>query len=49
MPAIERLDDSTVRVAGEIISFDPDSAQAQDAALVVDTAAMAEALERDWE
>jgi hypothetical protein len=37
MPAIERLDDSTVRVAREIISFDPDSAYARDAGLVVDT------------
>ncbi|UCE47340.1 MAG: hypothetical protein JSW47_17285, partial [Phycisphaerales bacterium] len=49
MPAIERLDDSTARVANEIISFDPDSTYAQDANLVVDTAAMAESLERDWE
>ena len=45
MPAIERLDDSTVRVANEIISFDPDSSYAQDASLVVDTAAMAQALD----
>jgi len=49
MPAIERLDDSTVRVEGDIISFDPDSEHAQEASLVVDTAAMTEALERDWE
>ena len=49
MPIIERLDDSTVRVANEIISFDPDSANARDASLVVDTAAMAQALERDRE
>jgi len=47
MPAIERLDDCTVRVAGDIISFDADSAYARDAALVVDTAALAEALQRD--
>ncbi len=49
MPAIERLDDSTVRVASDIISFDPDSEHAQEASLVVDTAAMTEALKRDWE
>ena len=49
MPAIERIDDSTVRVANEIISFDPDSVYARDASLIVDTAAMAEALERDLE
>ncbi|MHC4118653.1 MAG: DUF4962 domain-containing protein [Planctomycetota bacterium] len=49
IPAIERLDDSTVRVDNEIISFDPDSAYTRDASLVVDTAAMAEALKRDWQ
>jgi hypothetical protein len=45
IPAIERLDNSTVRVADEIISFDPDSAFARKASMVVDTAAIAEALE----
>ncbi|MHC4170590.1 MAG: heparinase II/III domain-containing protein, partial [Planctomycetota bacterium] len=48
IPAIERLDDSTVRVAGDVLSFDLDSPYAADASLVVDTAAMAEALKRDW-
>jgi hypothetical protein len=47
MPAIERLDDSTVRVANDIISLDADSSYARSASLVVDTAAMAQALERD--
>ncbi|MHC4579929.1 MAG: DUF4962 domain-containing protein [Planctomycetota bacterium] len=49
MPAIERLDDCTVRVADDIISFDAGSVHAQDAALVVDAMAMAEALQTDWQ
>lgn len=49
MPDIERLDDATVRVADEIISFDHDSQYERDASLVLDTAAIAEALERDQE
>jgi hypothetical protein len=47
--AIERLDDSTVAVGDDIISFDPNSAYASDASLVVDVAAMAQAIERDRE
>lgn len=46
-PAIERLDDATVRVANEIISFDPDSPNAQNADLIVDASAMAGAVARD--
>jgi len=47
IPAIERLDDSTVRVASDVISFDPDSPYAQNADLIVDTSAIAGAQERD--
>ncbi len=49
MPNIERLDDTTVRVANDIISFDPGSAYARDASLVVDTAAIAEAMNKERE
>jgi hypothetical protein len=49
MPDIERLDDTAVRVADYIISFDPGSAYARDASLVVDTAAIAEALNKERE
>ncbi|MHC4192182.1 MAG: DUF4962 domain-containing protein [Planctomycetota bacterium] len=38
--AIERLDDFTVRVAEEVISFDPDSPYARDADFVVDVSAI---------
>ena len=48
-PAIERLDDSTVRVANEIVSFDPDSPNAQNADLIVDASAIAGAVARDLE
>jgi len=48
-PAIERLDDSTVRVANEIISFDPNSPYAHQADLFVGTSAIAVALDRDFE
>jgi hypothetical protein len=44
IPTIERINDSAVRVANEIISFESDSAYARNASLVVDTAAMAQAL-----
>jgi hypothetical protein len=48
-PAIERLDDSTVRVDNDMISFDPDSPYAQSADLIVDTSTIARAMERDLE
>jgi hypothetical protein len=38
--AIERLDDFTVRVAEDIISFDPNSPYARDANFVVDVSAI---------
>jgi hypothetical protein len=38
--AIERLDDFTVRVADEVISFNPDSPYARDADFVVDVPAI---------
>ena len=40
IPAIERLDDFTVRVAEDVISFHPDSPHAKDASIVVDVSAM---------
>jgi hypothetical protein len=46
LPVIERLDDSTVRVANEIISFDPDSLYAQNADMIVDTSAIGGELKR---
>ncbi|HEC02478.1 MAG TPA: hypothetical protein ENI81_02980, partial [Phycisphaerales bacterium] len=49
IPAIERLDDSSVRVADDVISFDPASAHSRDASLIVDTSAVAGAVERDLE
>ena len=48
-PVIERLDDATVRVANDIVSFDPDSPYAQNADLIVDTSAMAREVGRDLE
>lgn len=46
-PVIERLDDSTVRVANDIISFDPNSPYAHNANLIVETSAIAVATDRD--
>ena len=40
IPRIQRIDDSTVRVGDDVISFDPDSAAARDADFVVDPNAM---------
>ena len=40
VPAIERLDDFTVRVAEEVISFNPNSPYARDADFVVDVPAI---------
>ena len=48
-PVIERLDDATVRVANDIVSFDPDSPYAHNADLIVDTSAMAREVGRDLE
>ena len=49
IPVIERLDGSTVRVANDVVSFDPHSPYAHNADLIVDTSAIAVALERDLE
>ncbi len=38
-PTIERVDDRTVRVGDDVVCFDPDSAAAADATIVVDVAA----------
>ena len=40
IPNIERIDDSTVRVGEDVITFDPGSPAARDATFVVDIAAM---------
>ncbi len=38
-PTIKRVDDRTVRVGDDVVCFDPDSAAAADATIVVDVAA----------
>ena len=40
IPPIERIDDSTVRVGDDVVTFDPGSPAARDASFVVDVAAM---------
>ena len=41
IPPIERIDDRTVRVGEDVICFDPASAAAGDATIVVDSEAFA--------